>query len=135
MSGRTRGQAVAGESGVTPMCSMPQQFKSFLSKNWFAVLTLVGMAIHGWYTQVYAVDQNDKAIKALQAEVELLKPIPTRVQANVNELAELKRFVFKAEKEAVKFQRNMDRLVWVVDELARKNGITPPKQIPEQTYE
>lgn len=114
---------------------MPQKVKTFIAANWFAIFTIIGMGIHAWYMQVYAVDITKRDIRSLKSDIELLKPLPAIVATHTNELAELKRFMFQQERERMKFQRNIDRLVWVVDELARKNGIVPPKHISEQNYE
>jgi hypothetical protein len=114
---------------------MPQKIKSFLAGNWFSILTIFGMLIHGWYTLTYAQADNAQSIAELKKAIEPMREIPTAVLQNTGQITELKRFITRQERNTITFQRNMDRLVWVVDALAEKNGIKPPNYIPDSKYE
>jgi hypothetical protein len=122
---------------------MPQKLSSFLRQSWFPILTLIGMLIHGYYTMNYA--QRDSARDILEirsAVVELkqfgsvpLKSIEATVVSHTNELAEMKKFIFKYDRTINRLERNVDRVTWVVEELAKKQGISPPKQLPDSNFE
>jgi HAMP domain-containing protein len=123
---------------------MPQKFKTFLERNWFALLTIIGLAINGYFSVNLAQRDHSREIGELRQSFSNLningtlamRDFPSRLQAITNELVALKEFTFKVDRKMNRLERNQDRISWVVDEIARKNGITPPKQIPEPaTYE
>jgi hypothetical protein len=123
---------------------MPQKFKTFLERNWFAILTIVGLAVNGYFNVNLAQRDHSRDIAELRSTVSNLnangspamRDIVRQVQVVTNELAVMKEFTFKVDRKMNRLERNQDRISWVVDEIARKNGITPPKQIPEPaTYE
>lgn len=118
---------------------MPQKFKSFLATNWFAILTIVGLAVNGYFNVNFAQRDHSREIHDLRQAVSNLnlngspamRDVIRQVQAVTNDLVALKEFTFKVDRKMNRLERNQDRISWVVDEIARKNGITPPKQIPE----
>jgi hypothetical protein len=122
---------------------MPQKFKTFLERNWFALLTIIGLAINGYFSVNLAQRDHSREITELRHSFSnlnihgglALRDVVTNVRSVTNELVALKDFTFKVDRKMNRLERNQDRISWVVDEIARKNGITPPKQLPEQVYE
>lgn len=118
---------------------MPLKFKTFLERNWFALLTIIGLGINGYFSVNLAQRDNSREISALQHSVSninlngspALREVAASVRAVTNDLIAMKEFVFKVDRKMNRLERNQDRISWVVDEIARKNGIIPPKQLPE----
>jgi uncharacterized linocin/CFP29 family protein len=119
---------------------MSHKLSSFLRESWFAVLTCVGMLIHGYYTMNYAQKDTTREINTLTSEVKNLsefgsKPLKNLegvVTMHTNDISEMKRFIFKSDRAMGRFERNLDRVTWVVEELAKKQGIIPPKTLPSE---
>jgi hypothetical protein len=118
---------------------MSQKLTSFIRQSWFPILTMIGMLIHGYYTMNYAQRDSAREITELRSAVgELrqfgsapLRTLEATVVTHTNDISEMKKFIFRSERAMGRFERNLDRVTWVVEELAKKQGITPPKTTSE----
>lgn len=114
---------------------MPQKVKTFLANSWFSILTICGFVIHGYYTINYAQKDTVRAIAEIQTQIIEIPTLRAAVHGHTNDIAEMKKFLFRYDRTMNRFERNLDRVTWVVEELAKKEGIRPPKQITESHYE
>lgn len=126
------------------MSAMSQKIKSFFAGNWFSLLTLMGLAISGYFSMNYATRDHARAIHELQINVsnmnvngsQAMRDMRQQVQALTNDMTAMKDFTFKLDRKLNRMERNLDRVSWVVEEIAKKQGITPPRVLPEpETYE
>jgi hypothetical protein len=125
------------------MSAMSQKIKSFVVSQLFSILAVIGLAINSYYT--FASNQRDHSreiseLKAAVSNINLVGSQPVvqvkdKLQVLTNDISTLKDFTFRVDKKINRIERNMDRFAWVMDELARKNGINPPKLLHEGTYE
>lgn len=98
---------------------------------------MIGMAIHGYYTMNFAQRDSAREIIELRSAVSELREFGTKpgkelqavVALHTNDISEMKKFIFRSERAMGRFERNLDRVTWVVEELAKKEGITPPKTL------
>lgn len=126
-----RGSVGSSGQRALKQSQMSQKLSNFLRDSWFPVLTCIGMAIHGWYTITYAQKDQTRAITELQHQVVDISTLKATVATHTNELAEMKKFLFRYERSMQRNERNLDRVTWVVEELAKKQGISPPKTLSE----
>lgn len=122
---------------------MSQKLASFFRQSWFPVLTLIGLFLNSVYENVYADKDRDKSIASLQLSIESInrdgsagfKELKNIVTLHTNDISELERSYFRTEARIERLERNLDRVIWVVEAMAEKNGIKPPKQIKQLTNE
>lgn len=131
------------ECGDARANSMSQKLASFFRQSWFPVLTLIGLLLNSVYENVYADKDRDRAIIALRTSVDAInqnggsafQELKNIVTVHTNDISELEKSFFRTESRIERLERNLDRVVWVVDALAEKNGIKPPKQVNQSRDE
>lgn len=125
---------------------------AFLFKNQGVALIILFYAIiNGFFGKIYADRDRDSDVENLKSVVGTLSTNTTgtyvaikELQGNdkmhAEEISELQKSILRTnsslirmESRLMRLERNQDRIGWVVDELAKKNGITPPKPILEPT--
>lgn len=119
---------------------MSQKLASFFRQSWFPVLTLIGLFLNSVYENVYADKDRDKSIASLQLSIESInrdgsagfKELKNIVTLHTNDISDLERSYFRTEARIERLERNLDRVIWVVEAMAEKNGIKPPKQITNE---
>lgn len=114
-------------------------------------MILLALAIlNGLYGKIYADKGRDKSISSLEGmfgtlntnsiiQFAAIRDLQGVDKMHTEEISELQKSILQTnsslsrmEARLMRLERNQDRIGWVVDELAKKNGISPPKPIPEQ---
>jgi hypothetical protein len=115
---------------------MADKVLSFFRTSWFPAVTLVWLIMSSSWEKVFAFREQNEEIKQLKL---LTAPIPefaSAIKANAEnakvqqeDLSELKKAYFQQVHNLSIMQRNVDRMSWVLEAIAEKNGIKVPPPI------